>query len=557
MRNVSLGLKLSFIIGLCMLTVAALLGLSLNTLHEAVLKERQLTSQSTVEVAHSVLVKYAALESQGAMPHDAAIKAALEVMRSLRYGEGNYFFVSDLSGIMLMHPVQPQLEGKNLSELKDKMGHYFYREFFEKAGGTGFVKYYWPKPGRQEPVQKLSYVKAFAPWNMMVLSGVYMDDVEAGFAAYARTLLVVGIGGLLLIVSAAVLFARHILTPLKAVTRAMNRLVAGETDVAIAVTSRGDEVGMLSQAVAKFSDNARRMRELETTAAEERRQAELARRQLMQQLAGQIDSEIAGVAQAVTAAAADMRSTTASMSQAAAAAAGHTSQALTAADDASANVHTVAAAAEQLAASINEIGTQAASATRVAAGAVEAAGRTSEQFTSLSETVEQISRVIQLITQIANQTNLLALNATIEAARAGEAGRGFAVVASEVKGLAGQTARAAETIIGQVQSVQAATAGAVGTIASIAERINEINQIAAAIAAAVDQQASATSEIAGSVQQAARDTMEVSENIRSVTQVTGDVGEAASRAAAATETLTGHANRLEHTIKAFTARMAA
>jgi len=208
-RNVSLGFKLSFIIGLCMLTVATLLGLSLKILHDVVLRERQLTSQSTVEVAHSVLVKYAAIESQGGLTREAAIRAALDTIRSLRYADGNYFFVSDLGGVMLMHPVQRELEGKDLTGLQDKTGHYFYREFFEKASHSGFIDYYWPKPGQKDPVRKLSYVKAFEPWKMMILSGVYMDDVEASFAAYARTLLAVGFAGIALIIAASVLFARH------------------------------------------------------------------------------------------------------------------------------------------------------------------------------------------------------------------------------------------------------------------------------------------------------------------------------------------------------------
>ena len=129
----------------------------------------------------------------------------------------------------------------------------------------------------------------------------------------------------------------------------------------------------------------------------------------------------------------------------------------------------------------------------------------------LSETVESIGQIVNLINDIASQTNLLALNATIEAARAGEAGKGFAVVASEVKGLANQTAKATEEIAAQIAAVQTGTADAVKAIGSISVVIAEIGGIGASVASAVSEQTAATSEIARNVDQAAMGTQEVSE----------------------------------------------
>jgi methyl-accepting chemotaxis protein len=135
--------------------------------------------------------------------------------------------------------------------------------------------------------------------------------------------------------------------------------------------------------------------------------------------------------------------------------------------------------------------------------------------------------VVKLISGIAGQTNLLALNATIEAARAGEAGKGFAVVASEVKSLATQTAKATEEITAQVAAIQEATGSSVQAIQAIGETISRVNHIAAAIAAAVEQQGAATQEIARNVQQAAAGTTEVSGHIASVSQAAGETGVAA------------------------------
>ena len=132
--------------------------------------------------------------------------------------------------------------------------------------------------------------------------------------------------------------------------------------------------------------------------------------------------------------------------------------------------------------------------------------------------------MVELINSIASQTNLLALNATIEAARAGEAGKGFAVVASEVKALANQTAKATEDIAIQVANIQAATAEAVHEIDNVTRVITRVNEIAAAIAASVEQQGAATREISRSIQQAAHGTQEVSISIGGVNEAAGHSG---------------------------------
>ena len=173
-------------------------------------------------------------------------------------------------------------------------------------------------------------------------------------------------------------------------------------------------------------------------------------------------------------------------------------------NEASTNVETAAAAASELSSSIAEISRQLAQTTEVMRAGVAEADTTNAKIAGLAEAAQKIGDVVKLIRDIAGQTNLLALNATIEAARAGDAGRGFAVVASEVKSLAVQTAKATEEIEGQILAVQSSTTGAVEAIHSIAGRMREISTYTSAVAAAVEEQNTATGEISHNVASAAQ-----------------------------------------------------
>jgi methyl-accepting chemotaxis protein len=162
---------------------------------------------------------------------------------------------------------------------------------------------------------------------------------------------------------------------------------------------------------------------------------------------------------------------------------------------------TVASAAEELSSSISEIARQVTQSTEIANSAVAESQKSSAMINSLAEAAQRIGDVVDLIQNIASQTNLLALNATIEAARAGEAGKGFAVVASEVKSLANQTASATEEISQQVAEIQQATTAAVQGNESVTKTIHQISEIAAAIAASVEQQGAATQEVSANIAQ--------------------------------------------------------
>ena len=209
----------------------------------------------------------------------------------------------------------------------------------------------------------------------------------------------------------------------------------------------------------------------------------------------------------------------------------------TTAEQASNQAGAVAAATEELSASVSEISQQVARSASIAAEAVSEARKSNERVQGLATAAEKIGMVVNLINDIAGQTNLLALNATIEAARAGDAGKGFAVVASEVKNLAGQTAKATEDIGNQVAAIQGATRETVAAIQGIGKTIEEINEIANSISAAVEEQSAATSEVAT--------------NIAGVTQASDQTGQAASEVLDAAKLLAEQSERLRGEVEQF------
>jgi methyl-accepting chemotaxis protein len=170
-------------------------------------------------------------------------------------------------------------------------------------------------------------------------------------------------------------------------------------------------------------------------------------------------------------------------------------QASTVADEASGKIQSVASAAEEMSASINEIGrsmSQTAGATQEINAVTSQAGIAAER---MSETTQQMGQIVEIIESIAGQTNLLALNATIEAARAGEAGKGFAVVANEVKSLAGQTKKATEDVAKEIRTVQEASKSLKSNIDDITKAAETVNQYVASVASAIEEQTAVTREI--------------------------------------------------------------
>ena len=348
--------------------------------------------------------------------------------------------------------------------------------------------------------------------------------------------------------------ARGIVSPIRRLTDAMNRLADREMDTEVPDKERHDEIGAMSQALQVFKDSM--IANDEMVERERQEQEERTRRaQTIEAATQKFDTGVASVLSSLEEASASVNSVSQRMSDVSDQTKSRATVVATASHQAANNVQTVASAAEELSASIDEISHQVTRSSEITASAVSEAEGANTQVQGLAEAAQKIGEVVSLISDIADQTNLLALNATIEAARAGDAGKGFAVVASEVKNLANQTAKATEDISNQVNGIQTATQQAVAAIQGITNTIGQVNEISSSIASAVEEQGAATSEIARNVQEASSGTQEVTESIGQVTDAANDAAETSSQALTASETLTQQTEGLKQQVNAFLAEV--
>ncbi len=186
------------------------------------------------------------------------------------------------------------------------------------------------------------------------------------------------------------------------------------------------------------------------------------------------------------------------------------------ADKTAQNVQNVAAAVEEMTASIAEISKNMALSQNAMTDIVTKTNRSGEATNKLVASIDSMQRIAGLISDIANQVNLLALNATIEAARAGEAGKGFSVVAAEVKNLAGETAKATEEIAQELATVQGMTNEVAQGVSSIIEATNSVSQYVSSIASAIEEQSVVTNDVSDNTQKTAVSVQEISDRIRSL-----------------------------------------
>ncbi len=352
-------------------------------------------------------------------------------------------------------------------------------------------------------------------------------------------------------VGAGLWIVRGVSRDISALAGPMDKLAAGDLAVAVPKLPARTEIGRMALAVDRFAIAMREAEELRASQESAKQRAEQERKAALAAMANTLEQEVGVVVEGIASASTELTAAADSMVTVASDTTARAATVSAASAAANGDVNAVAAATEELAASVAEISRQIAESAGMAAGAVEQSSRADTTVANLNAAAATIGEVTHLIGSIAAQTNLLALNATIEAARAGDAGKGFAVVASEVKALASQTAQATQSIARQIAAMQSATQDATSDLGAIRQTIGRISEVTAAVAAAVKEQGAATRDIAQNVQRAAIGTSDIAGAIDGVTMAAGETGGAANQVQATAVSLSSQAELVRRQVGDF------
>ncbi|BCS52390.1 methyl-accepting chemotaxis protein [Geobacter sp. SVR] len=504
---------------------------------DLIMKEKQHALAMYLQQATSLLGSFQKQVEAGSLTVDEAKRQAAERLAAIRYDGANYLWIQDLESRMVMHPIKPELNGRDMSQEKDVNGTYFFVKMTTvcKDKGKGFVLYQWPKPGNATPVPKLSCVELFRPWGWIVGTGIYIDDISSQMHKIQ-----IGMGAALCIMLVLTMLltyfiSRSITVPVISLAGQAKKVANGELNIEISSCS-GDEIGQLTCSFKTMIENLRT-------------------------IIGHVSDTSSQVATAAT----QLKSTAGRIAAGAEEIAAQAGTVATASEEMSATSGDIARNCQMAAESAKSSSQSACNGVEVVERTVVVMGQIADKVQESAKTVEslgarsdQIGEIIGTIEDIADQTNLLALNAAIEAARAGEQGRGFAVVADEVRALAERTTRATREIGEMIKTIQQETRGAVAAMEQGVRQVENGTAEAArsgealqGILTQVNAAAMQVSQIATAAEEQTATTMEISGNIYQINTIVGDTAGCAHEAATVASQLNGNAEELQRLVRQF------
>ncbi len=479
-RRLQFGAKALMISAVFALTSLCTLGWMLWQQSEQAMQDRLDATRQHVEVAQGVLTWAHAQEQAGALRREEAQTVARRLIATLRYDTREYFWINDMAPRMVMHAARPELDGQDLSTMKDPNGLFIFQAFVDQVRreGKGFVAYQWPRPGSDRPVDKVSYVIGFEPWGWVLGSGVYVDDIHEQVAATAQVLL-----GVLVVASAVVAylflcFYKVMDGGLRETRRHLRAMTDGNLTTTPSPWGRDE--------AAELMLDLRAMQESLRLVVTQVRHA---------------SDGILGASTDIASGANDLSART---------------------EQTAANLQESAASMEELSASVQATFGSTAEATQTArhnAEMAEEGGRLMGDVVAQMETIRvssaRIGEIIGTVDGIAFQTNILALNAAVESARAGEHGRGFAVVASEVRKLAQLSAASAReirqlvgTTVHQIETGTVTVRSAGNSIAAIVDGSQALNRLLDSVVDSAREQSNGLAQVTQAVHELDRMTQQ-------------------------------------------------
>ncbi|MFL0801947.1 MAG: methyl-accepting chemotaxis protein [Agarilytica sp.] len=500
LNNISIRTKLIILV-LCILIPMCLLQITeLASTRSIMYEDRKSEVKQVVETAHGILAYWGDLSTSGRISKEEAQQSAVEQIKQLRYDGKQYFWINDRRPFMIMHPFKPQLDGTDISSNADPNGVHLFVEMVKvvKQSNEGFVHYAWPKPGENDPMDKISFVKLYKPWGWIIGSGIYIDEIEKTFWASVWRFL--GLLALNLIVISFLTYkiSTVIYKSAEKLRRALenvanNKDLTSRTDV-----TDKDELGQTGTAVNNMLTSFQNSMSTVSGTVNQVASASTQLKSDAQSTHNDVDRqyrEIEQVASAVEEMSASTREVSCNIQQTA-------EETQDASDKSTEGLSTAQQARDTILKLAREVET--------ASSAVK----------EIEEESNNISAILDVIRGISEQTNLLALNAAIEAARAGEHGRGFAVVADEVRSLSQRTQDSVTDIEEKVRRFQDGSQNAVrametgseqatqgvhkitqvsDTLSQINESIQKINGASVQIATAAEEQSAVANEISQNI----------------------------------------------------------
>ena len=516
--------------------------------------EKQLKDQT--ESAVSVINYVYSLQQNGTLTEEQAKKEAADRVRAMRYDNGaGYFWIDTYDGVNVVLLGRPT-EGKSRINSVDPNGTRFIEEMIKngRKDGGGFTDLMFAKPGEDTPLPKRNYTVAFAPYQWVLGTGVWIDYIdtmvaqqeEEANAALWSGLMKMGAFVLvlqILFIFIGYVFANKIIQPIINVTDRLKVFATGDFRTASGDDARfdsNDEIGEMRQAMRTLQSNiSNMMKKVMDTA------------QQVTDSAGQLNDSASQSAEVSNSVANSMVNV-----------AGNCSEQFTEIETANGQVETLGQHMMNFVNTIQHSSEvvqvtqeKAVAEAKTVDGAVEqmkliqtSVTQSAAVITELGEESDRIGKIVDTISSIAAQTNLLALNAAIEAARAGEHGRGFAVVADEVRKLAEQSSESAGEIAGLITSIQEKSQKAVAVMQEGVGRVEAGTKV-------VQDSGASFNEIAEMVRKVVEASQEMNNIVNALNENTKTIGGAIQTVAVKSSSVSSEAESVSAASEELTATM--